>query len=183
GMTQYLTSVQGMAKEVLGRLEKMTKSFLWGEDKRAPLDSDILFQPISNGSKNMVCLEDRNKATNLKVLQRYLIFDVSRPTWAAFTDRVFAKNVPAAPVVSPDARINPFLQTWSPLILPLKEPCPTFIKTARDFDVQPDGLNIETELKQKMPIWFHIGASVKLNHLNNSEASKWLRSIHKITTV
>jgi hypothetical protein len=97
----------------------------------------------------MVCLKDRNKAINLKLLKRYLNFDVSKRRWADVTDRVFAKNVPAAPVVSPETRINPFLQTWSPLLLPRKEPCRMLIKTAREFGVQLDGLNIETALKQK----------------------------------
>ncbi|KAJ7867326.1 hypothetical protein B0H14DRAFT_2347013, partial [Mycena olivaceomarginata] len=59
------------------------------------------------GGKNLVCLKDRNKAINLKVLQRYLNFG------AAFTDRVFAKFAQGSPVVAPEARINPFLQTWS----------------------------------------------------------------------
>ncbi|KAJ7870296.1 hypothetical protein B0H14DRAFT_2331711, partial [Mycena olivaceomarginata] len=119
-------------------------------------------EPIANGGKNTACLKDRNKAINLKLLQRYLNFGLSRPTWAAFTDRVFSNFAQGSPVVAPEALINPFLQTCSLLILSLREPCKTLHKTAREFDVRLDGLHIDIELLKQMPVWFHIGASPDL---------------------
>ncbi|KAJ6554633.1 hypothetical protein B0H19DRAFT_845166, partial [Mycena capillaripes] len=41
-MTQYLASVQGMPRDVQTQLEKVTRNFLWGENKRTPLNGEIL---------------------------------------------------------------------------------------------------------------------------------------------
>ncbi|KAJ7938948.1 hypothetical protein B0H13DRAFT_1851123 [Mycena leptocephala] len=89
------------------------------------------------------------------------------------------QKLPASPAVTPECRINPFRQTWSPSIRSLREPCKSLFKTAQEFDVKLDGLNIDSELKNQIPIWFHFGASPALNHLDNSDASSCLRDSHK----
>jgi hypothetical protein len=96
-MTHHLTSVQGMPKEVEDQLDKITRGFLWGENKNkhGPLNMDILYQDFSVGGKNLVCIKDRNKAINLKLLQRYLNFGPARPAYTFFLDHIFAKHVPA----------------------------------------------------------------------------------------
>ncbi|KAJ7484766.1 hypothetical protein B0H11DRAFT_1722699 [Mycena galericulata] len=131
----------------------------------------------------MLCLKDRNKAIGLKLLQRYLSFGPSRPTWAPITDRIFTKNIPTQPVVPPETRKNPFLQTWTPLSRSIPEPCNTLLKTAKEFNVKFDCLDIDEELKKQLPIWFHIGADCKLSKLNISSASKCLRDVHGVNSV
>ncbi|KAJ6618105.1 hypothetical protein B0H10DRAFT_1795903, partial [Mycena sp. CBHHK59/15] len=116
-------------------------------------------------------------------LQRYLNFGPTRPTYTFFLDQIFAKHVPDSPIVSPDCRINPFLQTWSPMILSLPEPCKTILKTAHEFNVRLDALNVDNELKCSLPIWFHPAADKNLNYLNNSRPSKCLRTFHSVRTV
>ncbi|KAJ7868260.1 hypothetical protein B0H14DRAFT_2266997, partial [Mycena olivaceomarginata] len=124
-----------------------------------------------------------NKAINLKLLQRYLNLaqpaQRGEPLWTPF----LPQKLPASPPVTPECRINPFLQTWSPSIRSLREPCKSLFKTAQEFDVKLDGLNIDSELKNQKPIWFHFGASPALNHLDDSDASSCLRDSHKIITV
>ncbi|KAJ7672041.1 hypothetical protein B0H14DRAFT_2424214, partial [Mycena olivaceomarginata] len=183
GMSQYLASVQGMPEQVEEQLQKITRAFLWGEDKRAPLNMDILYQPIEAGGKNLLCLEDRNRAINLKILQRYLTFGPTRAKWTNFTDRIFAKHLPLSPIVTPESRINPLLQTWSPLISSLREPCKSLYKTVKDFNVRIDVLGVSPELKRFLPIWFHVAANSEISKLNNTVASKCLRSTHQVTTV
>ncbi|KAJ6589371.1 hypothetical protein B0H19DRAFT_924433, partial [Mycena capillaripes] len=46
-----------------------------------------------------------------------------------------------------------------------------------------DGLAIDEKLKLQMPIWFHIAANSEMTKLNNSQASKCLRTNHDISTV
>jgi hypothetical protein len=104
-VTQYLTSVQGKPKKVEDQLDRIIRGFLWGENKCAPINMDILCQDFSVGGKKLVCIKDRNKAINLKLLQKYLKFDPARPTCAPFLDPIIAKYVPASPIVSPECRI------------------------------------------------------------------------------
>jgi hypothetical protein len=124
----------------------------------------------------------RNKAIDLKLLQKYLNFGSARPIYAPFLDQILAKYDPASPIVSPECRINPFFQTWSPMISSLPEPCKNLLKTSREFNVRLDALDISDEVKRGLPIWFHPAANQELNYLSNSESSKCLRSTHKVVT-
>ncbi|KAJ7657424.1 hypothetical protein DFH06DRAFT_991016, partial [Mycena polygramma] len=69
------------------------------------------------------------------------------------------------------------------MITLLPEPCKTLLKTASDFNIRLDALNIDDEVKRGLPIWFHPAASKELNYLNNSLSSKCLRNIHKVSSV
>lgn len=115
GMTQYLTSVQGMPNFIEEQLEKITRNFFWGDKKKAPFNRDILYQERAAGGKKLISIKDRNKAIKLKSLQRYLNLGSIRPVYAFFLNRIFAKKVSSSPIVDPKCRINPFLpeQLWS----------------------------------------------------------------------
>ncbi|KAJ6611211.1 hypothetical protein B0H10DRAFT_1810082 [Mycena sp. CBHHK59/15] len=69
------------------------------------------------------------------------------------------------------------------MILSLPEPCKTILKTAHEFNVRLDALNVDNELKCSLPIWFHPAADKNLNYLNNSRPSKCLRTFHSVRTV
>ncbi|KAH8074949.1 hypothetical protein BXZ70DRAFT_875125, partial [Cristinia sonorae] len=49
GMTQYLTTVQGMPKDVLTKLTKRTRSFMWNGNAHSPVAIEHLYTPISQG--------------------------------------------------------------------------------------------------------------------------------------
>ncbi|KAJ7657700.1 hypothetical protein DFH06DRAFT_990647 [Mycena polygramma] len=182
GMSQYLTSVQGMPASVEAQLEKLSKSFMWC-DKKAAINHEILYAPVEQGGKGLVSIASRNDAITLKILQHFLAFGPDRPVWAYFADRIYAKHVPLKPVLDRESRINPFTQTWSPLIAKLPKCLQTLYKAADTFGLKLDALAVDKPIKCGLPIWFHIGATKGLNKLNNSQRAKCLRKIHKVTTV
>ncbi|KAJ3749694.1 hypothetical protein DFH05DRAFT_1373722, partial [Lentinula detonsa] len=49
GMTQYLTKVQGMPKEVECRLEKWIRNFLWNEKNHVRINKETINAPIDMG--------------------------------------------------------------------------------------------------------------------------------------
>ncbi|KAJ7729880.1 hypothetical protein B0H14DRAFT_2291831, partial [Mycena olivaceomarginata] len=140
-------------------------------------------QPIKAGGKNLLCLEAQNRVINLKILQRYLTFGPTRAKWTNFTDCIFTKHLPLSPIVTPELRINPLLRTWSPLISSLHKPCKSLYKIVKDFNVQINVLAVSPELKRFLPILFHVAANSEISKLNNTVASKCLRSTHQVTTV
>ncbi|KAJ3739893.1 hypothetical protein DFH05DRAFT_1379513, partial [Lentinula detonsa] len=49
GMTQYLTKVQGMPKDIEGRLEKRIRNFLWNEKNHVRINKETINTPIDMG--------------------------------------------------------------------------------------------------------------------------------------
>ncbi|KAJ7672362.1 hypothetical protein DFH06DRAFT_979796, partial [Mycena polygramma] len=160
----------------------MSKAFMWSE-KRAAINHEILHAPVEEGGKDLVSIPSRNDAITLKILQRFLTFGPDRPVWAYFADRIYAKHVPISPVVEQKSRINPFMQTWSPIIAKLPKCLKSLYKAADAFGLKLDALAVDKPIKCELPIWFHIGANQDLKKLNNSTHAKCLRNIHKVTTV
>ncbi|KAJ3817516.1 hypothetical protein F5880DRAFT_1452378, partial [Lentinula raphanica] len=49
GMTQYLTTVQGMPKMIEKRLTKRVRNFMWTEREHDPVNQKVLYGPIEKG--------------------------------------------------------------------------------------------------------------------------------------
>ncbi|KAJ3712087.1 hypothetical protein DFJ43DRAFT_982279, partial [Lentinula guzmanii] len=49
GMTQYLTKVQGMPKDIETRLDKRIRRFLWADKEKVTVNKETVFMPIKNG--------------------------------------------------------------------------------------------------------------------------------------
>ncbi|KAJ3753202.1 hypothetical protein EV360DRAFT_19074, partial [Lentinula raphanica] len=49
GMTQYLTKVQGMPKDVETRLDKRIRKFLWADKEKVTMNKETVFMPIESG--------------------------------------------------------------------------------------------------------------------------------------
>ncbi|KAJ3851383.1 hypothetical protein EV368DRAFT_11245, partial [Lentinula lateritia] len=49
GMTQYLTTVQGMPKSIEKRLTKRVKKFIWNEKEQSPVNEKVLYGPLEKG--------------------------------------------------------------------------------------------------------------------------------------
>ncbi|KAJ7252019.1 hypothetical protein C8J57DRAFT_1238360 [Mycena rebaudengoi] len=81
------------------------------------------------------------------------------------------------------ARVNPFIQTWGPLIDKLPKPLRKMYKTAKKFGVKLDALAISKDVKESLPMWFHAGATTDLKRRNNTALAKCLRKNHGVVTV
>ncbi|RDB22893.1 hypothetical protein Hypma_009809 [Hypsizygus marmoreus] len=87
------------------------------------------------------------------------------------------------PVVPPKARHSVFTQSWIPAVEKLPHKIQKMLKAAKRYGVRLDALAYATQIKNELPIWFHIGADPKLSRLNNYYYSKCLRDQHGILTV
>ncbi|KAJ7469509.1 hypothetical protein FB451DRAFT_1038795 [Mycena latifolia] len=172
GMTQYLTSVQGMPKEIEEYLDKRIKTFMWEGRAIAPINKDILHLPVEEGGKNLLSIRDRNDAIKIKTLQSYLTRDENRGKWCDLADQSFRKSVPEGRLVEKRARISPFTQTWSPLQRKLPRALKQMIKTAAKFQLKFDALSLAKDVKEELPVWFNIGGKKDLNRHNNSNCAK-----------
>ncbi|KAJ7158224.1 hypothetical protein C8R43DRAFT_882676, partial [Mycena crocata] len=182
GMTQYLTMVQGMPKDVETHLDNRIKSFIWS-GKKAAINQELLLLPVEEGGKNLLSIKDRNDAINLKTLQKYLDDGEDRGAWCYLADKSLNKNVASGIVVPENARTSTFIQKWAPLQKKLPKPLKRMYKTAQKFGLRLDALSLSQDLKEIMPIWFHHGATEDLVQHNNSIRGKCLRNAHSIRTV
>ena len=80
GVSQYLTTVQGMPKPVESTLQKMMSKFMW-DGKHLSINQQILGVPIHNGGIQLLDIKLRNKAIELMWLKKYLQL---REEWLIF---------------------------------------------------------------------------------------------------
>ena len=120
-------------------------------------------------------------------LASYLRLDDTRPAWAFAADVLISKAVTrAAGAIRAKAQINTFLQTWSPALGP-KSALPKYLQrmftTAKKHNVSFAAVKLSNQLKQELPMWYHLGALPELRRLNNSPSSDCLRNSHGILRV
>ena len=78
GVSQHLTTVQGMPKHVEERLQNINK-FIWA-GKKGSISKDYLNPPIEKGGISLLDIQAQNGAIDLMWLKVYL--SNNRPTWA-----------------------------------------------------------------------------------------------------
>lgn len=182
-MTQYLTTAQGMPKDTEKALLARAREFIWDNDGKTQISTDLLCAPIEVGGKNMLNLTHRNDAIELMWLKGLLKPPNKRPTWAFFADALIAHNARPAPSVSTNTKINSFLQTWKPLTRKLPPSIQRMLKVAKTYHVKWDACRIPPNIARQLPIWFHLGATPHLNKLNNYYYANCLRDNHRVSTV
>ncbi|KAH9923549.1 uncharacterized protein B0H18DRAFT_839941, partial [Fomitopsis serialis] len=120
-------------------------------------------------------------------LRGYLKLDGDRPTWAYAADVLLSIHVTAdAGEIRPSAQINTFLQTWKPAThgkTGLPRYLTTMLRIGKKYNVSLAAIKLDRNLKGKLPIWYHMGASKKLRRLNNTSISDCLRETHGILRV
>lgn len=182
-MTQYLTTAQGMPKEIEDILSAKSRKFIWDGEGKNSVSMDMLCAPVAKGGKNVLHLKSRNEAIELKWLKGLLAPIETRPLWAGFAHAILAKAAQNSPVVKLSAKINPFLQTWSPSKKKLSSHLQRITKAADKYRVRWEAININPDVSRQLPIWFHIGASENLKKLNNHLYASCLREKHHVTSV
>jgi exonuclease III len=184
GMTQYLTKVQGMPPEIEKELCKRVQTYVW-DGRRPTVNATVMSAPLAEGGKKILDLKARNEAIQLTWLQVYLTLDERRPKWAFVADELIRRNIPKAKAsIDPKAAIQCFLQKWDPKST---EGMPAelleMMKVARKYNTAFDALTINLDVKRQMPMWYHMGASEALGHMNNSPHARCLRKNHDVRTV
>lgn len=95
GLTQYLTSVQGMSAEVEKLIQKKITKFLW-DDTSPMVNAETMNSSKSSGGKSILNLSARNDAIRLMKLKSYLADNAHRPKWAKVADSFIKKNIPTS---------------------------------------------------------------------------------------
>ncbi|EPS95585.1 hypothetical protein FOMPIDRAFT_48592 [Fomitopsis schrenkii] len=146
-----------------------------------------MYRPVAEGGLGLLDIKARNKAIELMWTKRYLALDENRPMWALAVDALLSVNVRKKDgVIKKKAQVNTFLQDWSPSTHKssrLPEYLKKMILTAKKFNVSLAAVKLDKEMKCRLPIWYHLGATKKMRRLNNSPESECLRTNHAVTIV
>ncbi|KAJ3979762.1 hypothetical protein F5890DRAFT_1420828, partial [Lentinula detonsa] len=183
GMTQYLTKVQGMPKEVESRLEKRIRKFLWDDKTLARINKETIYAPIEEGGRQLLDLLARNEAILVTWLQGYLNLNKKRATWTFVADAILTHHVPSKYTNLEDReKINVFLQSWNSNTSKLPKDLRDMISIAKKYGARLEGLTFSREIIRQMPIWLYSEAK-NAHKLRNSKESRCLRQNHNVKTV
>jgi hypothetical protein len=180
GWTQFLAKAQGMPISVQDTIIKEINTFLWGEDTKALIAKETLYNDIPQGGIGLLNLQAQNEALNVMWLKDYLNMSPMRPTWAFVADDLIRES---APKNIPNGTVNnTFLQTWN---TPTKGKraealdCDTtqLLKTAKRIKLQFAPLCMSCHLKEQMPAWLQIG---KARKTPQNQFSRCLTENHKV---
>lgn len=74
GMTQYLTSVQGMPEDIADYFQKIIQDYFWEGKTKHAVNADTIHAPIEVGGRKLLNIKNRNKAIAIMWLKSYLQF-------------------------------------------------------------------------------------------------------------
>lgn len=134
GMTQYLTQVQGMPKDIEKKLKKRIRQFLWAEKKLSPINFETLLASKNEGGQEALDIEARNLAIEVMWLKLYFGLADDKPIWSKVADAMMAgpKATPGNEKnIDPEIKRNYFAQLWKTKISVLPEHLRKLVKTAR----------------------------------------------------
>ena len=158
------------------------------EGRTTPMISlSMLHGNLEDGGKKVLDVVARNQAIDLMKVKSYLTLDQERPKWAFAADVLISKNVTTTSRVHDDlSKTNLFLQSWTTnttkTAATLPESLHRMVKIANKFCVAFNLLALDAALKQKLPVWHHLGLQNEWIR-NNGSREVCLRNNHKITTV
>jgi ribonuclease HI len=183
GMTQFLTMAQGMPPNIEDALTKMIRKFMWADNSSPRLALEILQSSVEAGGLNLLDIKARNEAIEIMWLKAYLNFSPSRPEWANVIDLTI--DAAAPPTSIPEARENPFLQSWKPATRGqrakrLGADTIRMLKIASKHNTDLAAIRISSHLRAKLPAWYHIAAD---HRPITSATAKCLLRTHKALSV
>ena len=95
GISQYMTTVQGMPKDTENHIQTLIDTFVWGGD-RAAVNLKQTRQQLNNGGFKLLDIHARNEAIEIMWLKRYLSLDKSCPLWAFVADILMEECIAAS---------------------------------------------------------------------------------------
>jgi ribonuclease HI len=184
GVTQYLTKVQGMPKDIEAELNKQARKFMWNYEKTDTVNQAQMYAPHKRGGKKLLDIEARNKAIHLTWLQAYLNIGPDRATWTFFADAIIGADIPTSHQIDadPESRVMPILQTWETRARGsnLPEDLRQMLKLAREYNTRVTATNPTGETKENLPMWYHIRSDPSARKLYKTKTAKCLRKKHGI---
>ena len=187
GVTQYLTKVQGMPRDIETELNKQIRKFMWNYEKMDTVNQTQMYAPHGRGGKKLLDIETRNKAIHMTWLKAYLNLGPDRATWTFFADAIIGTDIPKSHLIDtdPESRLMPFLQTWETKTRgsTLPEDLRQMLKLAKEYNVQISARNPSKEARENLPIWYHIRSDKSARKLYKTKAAKCLRKKHNVKLV
>ncbi|KZP06554.1 hypothetical protein FIBSPDRAFT_764230, partial [Athelia psychrophila] len=163
GISQYLTTVQGMPKDIENEIISIQREFLWN-GKSSSVSLEKLHSPIEEGGLGILDVASRNEAIELMWTKRFLALGKDRPTWAYAADDLIRRNIPKSGKTYDTRAIenqNTFLQTWAPAMhagSKLPKDIVKFLKVAKKYNVNMEAIRVSERAKKDLPAWYHIAA-------------------------
>ena len=187
GVTQYLTKVQGMPKEVENDLNKLVGQFMWNFEKVNTVNQAQMFAPHKKGGKKMLDIVARNKAIHLTWLKAYLNLGEDRVAWTYFADALIGMDIPESSKIDddPGSRIMPILQTWELKLRNSSLPnnLKMMLRLAKEFNVQVSAPNPSPNTRLDLPIWYHVHSAPSVRKLYRTKVARCLRNKHDVKLV
>lgn len=188
GFTQYLTRVQGMPKETLKKIKKITDDFVYakdGEQKANTIATSTLHQERDQGGLKLLDIEARNEAIDTVRLRTYLSTGEQRPQWCKIADLLLGEAaVRKYRNVGPKMLRNPFTQQWRVNLAHkgLPENLRRMMKVAYKYGTRADAVVIPDPVKHSMPYWYHVGNKAELRIRYGDKYGECQRTVHNIYT-
>lgn len=149
GMTQYLTQIQGMLARIEKLLTRRVITFMWAGNSSL-VNEQTMYKPFNEGGRAVVDIRARKKVIDVMWLKSYLSSGPDRPQWAYLADALMASNtLKTEENVDDRVKVSSFLQTWRTKSLTQGKTSPdivSLIKTAKEFNMRPDGLAFLREI-------------------------------------
>jgi hypothetical protein len=114
GMTQYLSTVQGMLLEIETKIQKIINSLVW-DSKKASINLNTMSAPAEEGRIGLLDIQAWNEAIRIMWLKKYTALRTLRPTWALIADILLEESITNSNHIDKKVTINPYLQSWSPM--------------------------------------------------------------------
>lgn len=188
GMSQYLTTVQGMPKEIKSETISIIRKFIWN-GKAPKVSLEQMYMQIEKGGLGITDIMARNEAINLIWVKKYLSIGKDRPMWAYVADELIKKNLPKSGKKFNERLTknqNPFVQSWAPAMhagTKLPKDILKFLKTAKKYDVNMEAIRISEIAKKKLPAWYHVATEPSPNGTFKKKSTECLISTHNLRTV
>jgi hypothetical protein len=112
GMSQYLTTVQGMPPAVLCTLKKRTCEFVTDSSSPLSVNFETYLLPYDQGGQKILDLEARNEAIVLMQLKQLMNYSTDRPLCTDAARALILRSIPNTEkqLVDREARIDIFQQ-------------------------------------------------------------------------
>lgn len=159
GMTQYLTTVQGMPSETETLVTKLIREFMW-DVKKTQIGLETLYLPKEEGRLGLLDIISRNKAIDIMWLKKYLQFRKERPMWAYIADILITETAPKNQGRLDDETegilINTFIQSLRPRTqahtsINLDKGLLRMMKTGEKNNVNLEAIKVSEKAKSEVP--------------------------------
>lgn len=183
GMSQYLTAADGMPREILKKLEKLTTDFFWDWKKTHTINKHTLHLPSRAGGKDLLDIEARNESIYLVWTKKLYADESERPLWAYIALEIIRRSINSKykTRVRHTERTDPLTQSWNASKRKLPNELKHIETVSKKYGLTIDSPLPSLDVRLKMPIWHHFASYSKSGQ--NSHTANCLKTTHAVHTV